>query len=141
MRKKYDSAKEAIEAKETEKEYTYKYALIYLMSEVYLGENNRSDLPFDEILEARFFDESGELHIYNEEDCWYRSEIRDDGEENTEIYKEIYPVSGEIFHEQEENGPIRLEVWKYLNYDEDGQIYVERTSCAGILTEGGKKDE
>lgn len=120
MRKKYDSAKEAIEAKETEKEYTYKYALIYLMSEVYLGENNRSDLPFDEILEARFFDESGELHIYNEEDCWYRSEIRDDGEENTEIYKEIYPVSGEIFHEQEENGPIRLEVWKYLNYDEDG---------------------
>lgn len=111
------------------------------MSEVYLGENNRSDLPFDEILEARFFDESGELHIYNEEDCWYRSEIRDDGEENTEIYKEIYPVSGEIFHEQEENGPIRLEVWKYLNYDEDGQIYVERTRCAGILTEGGKKDE
>lgn len=138
MRKKYDSAKEAIE---TEKEYTYKYALIYLMSEVYLGENNRSDLPFDEILEARFFDESGELHIYNEEDCWYRSEIRDDGEENTEIYKEIYPVSGEIFHEQEENGPIRLEDWKYLNYDEDGQIYVERTRCAGILTEGGKKDE
>ena len=138
MRKKYDSAKEAIA---TEKEYTYKYALIYLMSEVYLGENNRSDLPFDEILEARFFDESGELHIYNEEDCWYRSEIRDDGEENTEIYKEIYPVSGEIFHEQEENGPIRLEVWKYLNYDEDGQIYVERTRCAGILTEGGKKDE
>ena len=60
MRKKYDSAKEAIE---TEKEYTYKYALIYLMSEVYLGENNRSDLPFDEILEARFFDESGELFI------------------------------------------------------------------------------
>ena len=138
MRKKYDSAKEAIE---TEKEYTYKYALIYLMSEVYLGENNRSDLPFDEILEARFFDESGELHIYNEEDCWYRSEIRDDEEENTEIHKEIYPVSGEIFHEQEENGPIRLEVWKYLNYEEDGQIYVERTRCAGILTEGGKKDE
>lgn len=138
MRKKYDSAKEAIE---TEKDYTYKYALIYLMSEVYLGENNRSDLPFDEILEARFFDESGELHIYNEEDCWYRSEIRDDEEENTEIHKEIYPVSGEIFHEQEENGPIRLEVWKYLNYDEDGQIYVERTRCAGILTEGGKKDE
>lgn len=138
MRKKYDSAKEAIE---TEKEYTYKYALIYLMSEVYLGENNRSDLPFDEILEARFFDESGELHIYNEEDCWYRSEIRDDEEENTEIHKKIYPVSGEIFHEQEENGPIRLEVWKYLNYDEDGQIYVERTRCAGILTEGGKKDE
>ena len=138
MRKKYDSAKEAIE---TEKEYTYKYALIYLMSEVYLGENNRSDLPFDEILEGRFFDESEELHIYNEEDCWYRSEIRDDEEENTEIHKEIYPVSGEIFHEQEENGPIRLEVWKYLNYDEDGQIYVERTRCAGILTEGGKKDE
>ena len=138
MRKKYDSAKEAIE---TEKDYTYKYALIYLMSEVYLGENNRSDLPFDEILEARFFDESGELHIYNEEDCWDRSEIRDDEEENTEIHKEIYPVSGEIFHEQEENGPIRLEVWKYLNYDEDGQIYVERTRCAGILTEGGKKDE
>lgn len=138
MRKKYDSAKEAIE---TEKEYTYKYALIYLMSEVYLGENNRNDLPVDEILEARFFDESGELHIYNEEDCWYRSEIRDDEEENTEIHKEIYPVSGEIFHEQEENGPIRLEVWKYLNYDEDGQIYVERTRCAGILTEGGKKDE
>lgn len=138
MRKKYDSAKEAIE---TEKDYTYKYALIYLMSEVYLGENNRSNLPFDEILEARFFDESGELHIYNEEDCWYRSEIRDDEEENTEIHKEIYPVSGEIFHEQEENGPIRLEVWKYLNYDEDGQIYVERTRCAGILTEGGKKDE
>ena len=115
MRKKYDSAKEAIEAKETEKEYTYKYALIYLMSEVYLGENNRNDLPVDEILEARFFDESGELHIY--------------------------PVSGEIFHEKEENGPIKLEVWKYLNYDEDGQIYVERTRCAGILTEGGKKDE
>lgn len=141
MRKKYDSAKEAIEAKETEKGYTYKYALIYLMSEVYLGENNRNDLPVDEILEARFFDESGELHIYNEENCWYRSEIRDDEEENTEIHKEIYPVSGEIFHEQEENGPIRLEVWKYLNYDEDGQIYVERTRCAGILTEGGKKDE
>ena len=79
--------------------------------------------------------------LADEEDCWYRSEIRDDGEENTEIYKEIYPVSGEIFHEQEENGPIRLEVWKYLNYDEDGQIYVERTRCAGILTEGGKKDE
>ena len=138
MRKKFDSAKKAIE---TEKKYTYKYALIYLRSEVYLGENNRSDLPFDEILEARFFDESGELHIYNEEDCWYRSEIRDDEEENTEIHKEIYPVSGEIFHEQEENGPIRLEVWKYLNYDEDGQIYVERTRCAGILTEGGKKDE
>lgn len=141
MRKKYDSAKEAIEAKETEKGYTYKYALIYLMSEVYLGENNRNDLPVDEILEARFFDESGELHIYNEENCWYRSEIRDDEEENTEIHKEIYPVSGEIFHEQEENGPIRLEVWKYLYYDEDGQIYVERTRCAGILTEGGKKDE
>ena len=138
MRKKYDSAKEAIEA---EKEYTYKYALIYLMSEVYLGENNRNDLPVDEILEARFFDESGELHIYNEEDCWYRSEIRDDEEENTEIHKEIYPVSGEIFHEKEENGPIKLEVWKYLNYDEDGQIYVERTRCAGILTEGGKKNE
>ena len=111
------------------------------MSEVYLGENNRNDLPVDEILEARFFDESGELHIYNEEDCWYRSEIRDDEEENTEIHKEIYPVSGEIFHEKEENGPIKLEVWKYLNYDEDGQIYVERTRCAGILMEGGKKDE
>ncbi|MCD7885381.1 MAG: hypothetical protein LUI87_17015 [Lachnospiraceae bacterium] len=55
----------------------YPCALVYQMSEVSFGKTEDITINWDELLEARFFSESGELHLFRCEKEWKAVEIED----------------------------------------------------------------
>jgi len=109
-----------------EKALKYNYALIYMLSEVKLMDNwAQTYIDWDEILEARFFDRSGELHIFYYDDKISAVEIIDDTEHT--ILNEYALIDK---FRNVGNGII---VRQNINYDEDGQAYVQLTRLVEIV--------
>lgn len=104
----------------------YRYALIYEMSEILFCETESlGPVKWDECLEARFFDEDRELHIYEEDGrlCAVRvyATLDDDCLMKKYTLQEKYFGAGKY-----------LCVCEHLEYDEDGQAMVALTRLAGI---------
>lgn len=120
----FNNWKEAIEQSNH-----FQYGLIYMMSELLLFscENMKSDLSFEEILEARFFGENGEIHLFKSDEGINSVEISDD--ENEEVRDVTYPLEGRF----KKMG--RLLVRQYIVYDGDGQGYVALTRCVALQKE------
>lgn len=106
--------------------WNYKYALVYMISELklcqtaYIGE-----IDWEECLEARFFSEDKELHIFDGEDGKKAVEVKDDGKENI-IEKKI-----QLDNKFRNIGKF-ISVQEYLAYDKDGQVSVEITRLKGV---------
>lgn len=125
--------------KEAESVYgNYDYALIYYLSEVYLGkikkDNSDIKIDWDECIEARFFSEKGELHIFRDDESgeikFVVIEDTNDSDYDTVIKK--YAITPKF--KFNDNG-MKLDVIKvkeYISYDEDGQAYVVHTRLAGV---------
>ena len=121
--KTYASMKEAFEDCEN-----YKFALVYMMSRLLLCKtDDLKNIEFDEVTEARFFDENGEKHIFVNESYEICSGYIDDTAFEGK-YSEVDKVllskdfQGEKVFE-------KLEVKIYYDYDDDGQIYKVLTRC------------
>ena len=106
----------------------YEYALVYMLSEVILCKTE--DLPelnLEQCLEARFFSEDKELHIFETEEGKKAVEVSDVDKEDIIIKKyEIAPKFCETGKKEV------LIVQQYLDYDEDGQAVVALTRLKGI---------
>ena len=86
----------------------YTYALVYMISELILCRTQElPNLDWTECMEARFFDEDKELHIYEEDGKLQAVKVTEG--------------AGKL-----------LCVREYYAYDEDGQAYVSLTRLAGI---------
>lgn len=104
----------------------YEFALIYMISEIWLGKT--SELPvmdWEECIEARFFDKDQELHIYEEDGKLRAIEVTEENGQDCLIRK--YQLANRF-----KSAGDLLCVCEYLDYDEDGQAVVSLTRLAGI---------
>jgi len=124
MRKTYDSLKAAV----SECSAKYKYALVYMMSRLVLGEISEISLSdCDEILEARFFDENGEEHI-----CIEDGETVSYGYSDSESAFDGSDVKSIRICSEFSSRYKKIKVKKYYSFDEDGQICTVLTRCCGL---------
>lgn len=109
----------------------YPYALLYYLSEVKLTECAKlvGEIDFSQLLEARFFGEQGELHIFRDEEQLRAVEVKETGKTD---YIEKKVILGKNFQEAGRY----LRVRKYVDYDEDGQAFIALTRLHRI--EGGE---
>ncbi len=104
----------------------YRYALLYMISEiVFCRVEDIGEQDWKECLEARFFDEEKELHIYEEDGVLCAMKVVGALDEDCLIKKyelaDRYCDLGRA-----------LCVCEHLRYDEDGQVSVALTRLAGI---------
>lgn len=103
------------------------WALIYMLSEMILDktDNISFDRNWDELLEARFFNEEQECHIF-------KTELGFSVIETVDTDKKY--IDGKI---DLENKHFKLGktvvVRQYINFDEDGQAFVEKTRLVEII--------
>lgn len=115
---------------EPEKAYesikNYKYALVYMISQLKLSKTeDLGEIDWEECLEARFFSEDKELHIFDVEGEKKAVEVCDEGQED--VVEKRYQLDNQF-----KNLGTVVVVQEYLSYDEDGQIKVELTRLKGI---------
>lgn len=100
----------------------YEYALLYEISNICLTKvENLAEIDWEECTEARFFDESGELHLFEMDGSMAAVEVKDSGKAEDEVVKK-YDLAKK-FQEQGTN----VYVKEYLGYDADGQAEVVLT--------------
>lgn len=108
------------------KSKSYSYALLYYMSEVKLMEwgeaQDENSVNVEELLEARFFDDKGEIHIFEGNSGLNAIEISETDEE-VDAIEETYPIRS-IFDWTKTHKKPQLVIKKYIQYDSDGQAYV-----------------
>ncbi len=93
----------------------YKYALVYSLGGMYLGRQCKIQ-DWDEVTEARFFDENGELHIWNDGDGFHSVMVSEDGGTVNAIDRLWKNRTGGTLTSRQ-----------YLCADEDGQSYIALT--------------
>ena len=106
----------------------YDYALLYMISEIILCKTQTlPEIEWEECLEARFFSENGEMHIFERENGMEAVMVKDSNEED--ILVKEYKLNANAKYSA--IGKIIL-VQEYLTYDEDGQAIVALTRLKGI---------
>lgn len=104
----------------------YQYALLYMISEIiFCRASDISEVNWDECLEARFFDEDKELHIY--EDDGRQCAVKTTGTLDSDCLIKKY----ELQERYRDLGKL-LCVCEHLKYDEDGQTMVALTRLFGV---------
>lgn len=104
----------------------YQYVLLYMISEViFCRTTNISDVDWDECLEARFFDENKELHIYEEDGA--QCAVKVEGTLDNDCLIKKYELQ-----DRYSNLGKSLCVCEHLEYDKDGQVSVALTRLVGI---------
>ena len=101
----------------------------FISAPPYLGKlSDMSEIDWAECLEARFFSRDRELHVWPEEDglhtalTWDEEAGQETGMEQLTRRFVLRRIAG--------GG--KLLVREYFGYDEDGQLFVEKTRLAGI---------
>lgn len=107
----------------------YQYALVYGMSGIFFGRTADCGEPdWEECLEARFFDENKELHLFEEDGRLCAVKVTGTMDEDCLVKK--YVLQERYFG----RGSC-LCVCEHLCYDEDGQASVALTRLTGIAQE------
>ena len=104
----------------------YQYALVYGMSGIFFGRTDDCrKLDWTECLEARFFDETKELHFYEEDGRQCAVKVQGTMDDDSLMKK--YELQERYF------GPGKyLCVCEHLTYDKDGQATVALTRLTGV---------
>lgn len=121
---------EKIDAQKASADLTaYQYALVYGISGIFFGRTaDCGELDWEECLEARFFDENKELHVYEEDGIQCAVKVTGTMDEDCLVKK--YVLQERYFG----RGSC-LCVCEHLRYDEDGQALVALTRLTGIAQE------
>ena len=110
-----------------DKAQEYPFCFVRSVSNVYLGSAEHAQYCVEEILEARFFDDSKELRMFRDEDGTLQTlELR--REDGDRYIDETYLIDNARFGKS-------LSVRQFLDVDEDGQTYVKASCLCGW--EGG----
>ena len=116
-----------IDAQQALQNYSkYTYALLYMISERILARTaDLGEIDWEECLEARFFSEKEELHLFQDGQemravVCEETDSQDQADTEYELQKAFIP------------GMTRLIVREYFSYDEDGQVIVAKTRLVSI---------
>ncbi len=102
----------------------YKYCLIYKISEVILGQIVQiSEDDWEEMQEAWFFKEEGQIHIYRDEGMLSTAMIDDALLPDAHTLEKTYCLAGKF----QKDGKKKITVKEYLDFDKEGQCYVAYT--------------
>ena len=104
----------------------YEYALLYYPGDVVLNKQEMiSDINYDEIQEAYFFDKTGQVHLF------------DDGLEKKAVrfnhFEGDYVEKGYVLSNKHKEIGNTIIVREYMESDEDGQNYVAYTALKEIV--------
>jgi hypothetical protein len=103
----------------------YKYVLYYGISNVVLSTTSNFTFDPDECLEAYFFDENGQAHIYRDDDILKVAEIKEnDVKEFTKEDDQVSTLEGKYSIQGRFSPYDKVVVRSYFSQDEDGQVYV-----------------
>ena len=105
----------------------YKYALIYMISELIFQETKEiGQINWDECQEAYFFDTAGQMHVFqSEEGTLNASRFTEASEANRVEHRYQLAKTSKV-----------LKVYEYLEQDEDGQTVVTYTRLVSIDERG-----
>lgn len=103
----------------------FKYHIVYYFDKLIFGEKLETELDTENINEAFFFNENRCLHIYREDGL---TGILYEYEKSEKIEEKQIAKSGKVFKSLES-----LVVNKIINFDEDGQAYIERVLPAKLI--------
>lgn len=108
---------------------SYPYVLAYMLESVVMGETDKlyETIMSETYTKARFFDSDRELHIFS-----YNGSIRAVRTQSIPSDEEDCIVKAYKLAKKYGGEEKTLLVKEYLNYDSDGQAYVEQTCLAGI---------
>ena len=101
----------------------YTYGLVYLLDKVILCETKDLDFKWENCLEAYFFGDIGELRVWRENGELVSAEYSGEGE---------YIISEYALDSRYSNRWTSLLVKKFLDYDDDGQVFVSGTTLYGL---------
>lgn len=118
----------------TAEDYTvYDYGYLTYMSEVVLVKIKEYgvDIDWPELIEARFFNEKQELHIWRAGDCLLGRRLTETGDTDAvetviPVMKKFCPAGG------------KMVIRKYIDYDEDGQAFIAHTRIKKVCQEVGR---
>lgn len=121
-----DSIKK-ISLEEAKKEIAHlKYALVYQYSKVIFERiENVENIAWDECVEAYFFDEKKQIHLYQ-----YDNELQGicfEEKETADYIDKEY-----VLTEQYRTVGTTLKKREYLDYDADGQVFVKYTRLVDV---------
>lgn len=108
--------KQIIEELDTLKQEGIEFALVYQYESLTYSKIEDLKINWDNLIEARLFGENREIHIIKEQNCFSAVEVIDTAEENH--LKTTYLL-------QKNSGFSKLQVKKYIDYDCDGQSYIQ----------------
>lgn len=112
---------------------SYDYGLIYYMSSMVFDRiSNIYDIDWEECLEAYFFNEKGQLHIYREDDVLTAREFVET--ENLTVVEKKYELANSF-----KGLGSSVVVREYLEPDEDGQMYVAYKRMSAVAL--GKEEQ
>lgn len=104
----------------------YEYVLLYMISEQkFCRIEELPETDWEECIEARFFSEQGELHVFDADGQKKAVAVEDDGDDL--VFEKLYRLDGKY----RKLGKY-IVVQEYLNYDEDGQLVVELTRLKAV---------
>ena len=116
-----------VDAQEAIRDYRrFPYALLYMISERILARTeDLAGIRWEECLEARFFSEKEELHLFDDGEgmravLCEETDTQNQADTEYELQKAFIP------------GMRRLTVREYFSYDDDGQLRVAKTRLAGL---------
>lgn len=116
--------KTAAELEQARKESAaFPFVLVRELSRVWLGETEKAEIAWSEATELRFFSEHSELRFFGTAGR-LRAVLLEDVAEDT-CHDRTFPLAHNGAFGQE------LTVREYLDYDEDGQLYVKATRLKG----------
>ena len=103
----------------------YPYVLLRELSRVYLGETDRANIQWEEVTEARFFDDTSELRFWEQDGQLFAVQLEEEEEAEDTCMEQDYALA------HDGNFGRTLTVVEYLAYDEDGQLYRAATRLKG----------
>jgi hypothetical protein len=99
-------------------ELKIKYGIIYNFDSVEYNSIDKLDIDFDNIIEARFFNNDIEIDIRMEDDEIKGNIFIDNGENELFVDEKLY------LKRKEKGSYNKLKIKKYIDFDEDGQAFI-----------------
>ncbi len=104
----------------------YPFGLVYEISRVLFGRtSDMGEIKWDEVTDARFFSDTEELRYFIREGEPAAVLLSEDGD--SEFFDEERTLAARFFKAGKS-----VTIRKYINYDEDGQAFVEASRLVSI---------
>lgn len=107
----------------------YLCVIAHMYSGIVCGEGVHDQINWQELVELRAFDETGELHVYEHRGDLKAVEIVETEDSKEDTVVKYYSVRKSVCASAK---PCRLKVKEYLEADEDGQAVVVYTRPVGL---------